>query len=487
MDQVHVIRHQVLVEERSIRSVARGLGVSRNTVRKYLKSSEPKRAEKGPRARPVLDVVVARLSELLESWSPRTTGKQRLTATRLHRALREEGHEVGITTVRDYVREWRRQRAESFIPLVHRPGEEAQVDFFEVTIELCGQARTAWKFLLRLPYSGRDFVWIYDRCDQLSFLDGHVRAFAHFGGVPARLVYDNLSAAVKGRVGLERELTDRFRALASHYLFEPCFARPGEGHDKGSVESRGKGIRLQHLTPVPQGESLGALSIELLTEVDRVWSTRRRRDASSCETLWASESSRLGPVPAVAFEARHARLVQVSRQAMVEIEGSRYSVPSRWRQLEAMAYVGVEDIRLICRGEETTVQRVARGGRQVRYRHYLEELERKPQAMRQVASDLVSELGEPYDRLWRLLVERYGSKEAARVLSRVVGAVVEHGEKPVAAALESALAGGRADLLALEQRLERSATMPVPEALRGFTIEAPCAADFDALLVGGSR
>jgi hypothetical protein len=149
--------------------------------------------------------------------------------------------------------------------------------------------------------------------------------------------------------------------------------------------------------------------------------------------------------------------------------------------------VGVEDIRLICRGEETTVQRVARGGRQVRYRHYLEELERKPQAMRQVASDLVSELGEPYDRLWRLLVERYGSKEAARVLSRVVGAVVEHGEKPVATALESALAGGRADLLALEQRLERSATMPVPEALRGFTIEAPCAADFDALLVGGSR
>jgi len=67
---------------------------------------------------------------------------------------------------------------------------------------------------------------LYDRCDQLAFLDGHVRAFAHLGGVPRRAVYDNLTAAVKRRVGVERELTDRFGALSSHYLFEPCFARP---------------------------------------------------------------------------------------------------------------------------------------------------------------------------------------------------------------------------------------------------------------------
>jgi len=92
------------------------------------------------------------------------------------------------------------------------------VDFFEVTVEEDGTIRKAWKFLMRLMYSGQDFVWLYDRCDQLAFLDGHVRAFAHLGGVPHRAVYDNLTAAVKQRVGVQRELTDRFRALSSHYL-----------------------------------------------------------------------------------------------------------------------------------------------------------------------------------------------------------------------------------------------------------------------------
>ena len=74
-----------------------------------------------------------------------TTAKQRVTATRLHRQLREKA-EVGETLVRDYLREWRRRRAEVYVPLVHRPGDEAQVDFFEVTVEVGGERRKAWKF-----------------------------------------------------------------------------------------------------------------------------------------------------------------------------------------------------------------------------------------------------------------------------------------------------------------------------------------------------
>ncbi len=73
------------------------------------------------------------LEELLTEWSGRTTKKQRLTASRLHRQLVKEGFAVGETTVRGYVRNWRRERMEVFVPLVHRAGEEAQVDFFEVT------------------------------------------------------------------------------------------------------------------------------------------------------------------------------------------------------------------------------------------------------------------------------------------------------------------------------------------------------------------
>jgi transposase len=94
-------------------------------------------------------------------------------------------------------------------------------------------------------YSGRDFVRLYESCDQLSFLDAHVRAFSYLGGVPRRIVCDNLTAAVKKVLGSERELTERFTALASHYLFEPCFARPGteaagveHEHDRANAQGQ---------------------------------------------------------------------------------------------------------------------------------------------------------------------------------------------------------------------------------------------------------
>ena len=148
MDQVHVIRHKVLVEGRSIRKTAKELGISRNTVRKYLKVSEPVRDEPQRRVRPVSDAVAPKIEEILEDWNPRTTRKQRVTGTRLHRELRKRDIDVGVTTVRAYLREKRRQDAEVYIPLIYRPGEVAQVDFFEVTVEIEGQRLKAWKFLV---------------------------------------------------------------------------------------------------------------------------------------------------------------------------------------------------------------------------------------------------------------------------------------------------------------------------------------------------
>jgi hypothetical protein len=136
-----------------------------------------------------------------------------------------------------------------------------------------------------MMYSGREFAWLYERCDQLAFLDGHVRAFAHLQGVARRCVYDNLAAAVRKIVGARRELTGRFLALVSHYLFEPNFARIGEGHDKGGVESRGKAIRLAHLTPIPRGDSLEALSRQLLGELDAAFAARDDASRPSSE-LW---------------------------------------------------------------------------------------------------------------------------------------------------------------------------------------------------------
>lgn len=106
--EIKMIRHMVLNQGKSIREAARETGRSRNTVRKYLTQSEPKYQQKEPRSRPVFDEVKPRIDEILEEWKSRTTPKQRITGTRIHRELLKEGYKVGITLVRDYLREKRR-------------------------------------------------------------------------------------------------------------------------------------------------------------------------------------------------------------------------------------------------------------------------------------------------------------------------------------------------------------------------------------------
>ena len=486
MDQVHVIRHKVLVEGQGIRAVARQMGVSRNTVRKYLHQSEPKRIERQPRRRPVLDQVAPAIERILDEWSDRTTAKQRVTGSRVHQELIERGYTVGVTTVRAYLAEKRRAAAEVFIPLVYTAGDVAQVDFFEVTVDVGGERRKAWKFVMRLMHSGRDFTWIYHRCDQVAFLDGHVRAFAHLGGVPKRLVYDNLTAAVKRRVGCqERELTQRFRALASHYLFEPCFARVGEGHDKGGVESRGKSIRLQHLTPIPQGESLSAISEALMEAIDgRLDRPRERGATATIQQLWEDEAPTLRPLPATPFEARAVVPVRVTRQAMIQVATTRYSVPCHWKCLDATAYVGTEDIRVVC-GHETRVLPIEPDrNRVVRYRDYLPELARKPQAVRQVSSQLIQELGAPFDRLWSMASERYSEREAARLLARLIGLMIDEGEATIVEMLHEALERGDLDDLVWRQKAAANAANDVPESLLDIQVESGDASSYDALLQG---
>ena len=368
------------------------------------------------------------------------------------------------------------------MPLVHRPGDEAQVDFFEVTVELGGERRKAWKFLMRLMYSGRDFVRLYERQDQVAFLDGHVRAFAHFGGVPARIVYDNLAAAVRRVQFPRRQLTERFEALVSHYLYEPCFARPGEGHDKGGVEGRGRGVRLQHLTPIPRGDSLAGLSDWLQGEVDR-------HAAPRVWERFAEERPLLRPGPGVAFEARRVRAVSVSRSALVRVEGAWYSVPSRWAGLRATALIGTDELTLRCRGEAVVHPRQPFGGRRVDYRHYLGELARKPQALRQVAPELVAALGEPFGRLWTLLEREQGAQEGARTLARLLRSLDEHGEQRVREVLEQTLASGTFDELAVQRLLasaQPAAAVTVPETLRGYEVESVSAAVHDRLLAAAA-
>jgi transposase len=489
MDQVYVLRHKVLVEGLSVRDVARQLGISRNTARRYLEGAAPGVRAAMARPKPVVDRVRPRVEALL-SDSPRWTGgKQRLTAARVHRLLLEEGQQVSETVVKDLVREWRRQRREVFVPLVYRPGDLGEVDFFEVLVDVAGQRQKAWMFLMRLMHSSRDFAWLYPRQDQICFLDGHVRGFAHFGAVPQRLLYDNLKPAVtRVLVGSERELSPRFIAMATHYVFEPCFARPATGHDKGGVESRGKAIRWQHLVPIPAERDLSSISQQLVAKLDARASEQRDSEGRSVMERFNDERSRMLPLAPRPFRAAALRLPSVSRRALVKVEGAVYSVPCRWACLDVTAYVGVDEVEIIGPTGSVRHPRARFGGRSIDYRHYIPELARKPQAVRQVADELMRDLGEPFGRVWRRLVDQHGPKHAARIFAQVLRSLEQLGRASVVERLERALRDDEPLPLALQSAASTMdvPTIALPSSLQNIEVLAGRASDYDALLGGAS-
>jgi len=489
MDQVHVVRHKVLVEGRTQRAVARELGLSRTTVGKYVAQAAPvRKTETEPRSRPVWDTVAVRVAAVLADSVRWTAGKQRLTATRLHELLRAEGYRVGATVIKDAVAEWKRQRREVFVPLTYRPGDLAEVDFFEVWVDVAGTRRKAWLFLMRLMYSGRDFAWIYERQDQISFLDGHVRAFAHFGGVPARVAYDNLRAAVvRILVGGARTLTPRFAALASHYLLEACFCRPGEGHDKGGVESRGKAIRQQALVPIPVGPTLAAINATLVAHMDARLDTKRDAAGQTIGERFTEEQRQFRGAP-TPFAAEATTFATVSPRALVRLEGAVYSVWTRWVGLDLIVRLGATAVTVVGRdGSCVTHPRKRFGERSIDYRHYLAELARKPQAVRQVLPDLLRDLGDPFPAIWDQLHGAHGPREAARHFAKVLGQLETHGAAVVVPALRTALTTGAPLLLALTPAASPVcvALDALPSALREIDVASGCAADYDAWLLGG--
>src|SRR5690606_7347529 len=189
------------------------------------------------------------------------------------------------------------------------------------------------------------------------------------------------------------------------------------------------------------------------------------------------------------FRAAATRFVSTSSRALAKVDGAYYSVPQRWARLEIQAYVGVDTVELVGPDGRVAHPRQGYGCSSVVYRHYLPELARKPQALRQVAGTLVAQLGEPYAAAWRQLVDAHGPKEAARLFARVVGAVVECGEADVARRLERALADDVPIALALAPAPEVAPSVSedaLPAQLAGIDVEAGVAADYDALL-GGER
>jgi len=485
MDHIAAIRHAVLVLGCSRRWAARTFKVARSTVDGYVDGTvTPGQRKASARPAPKREAADAALKILVDETP--VAKKQQLTAQRAYELLKGRGVDVSYTVVKELMAERRRVAAEVFVPLLYPPGDLGEIDFFEAEVDVDGVRTSAFLFLMRLMASARDFCWLYPRQDQVCFLDGHVRAFAHFGGVPNRAAYDNLKAAVKRHlIGSERELTPRMLAATTHYAFEADFCRPYTGHDKGGVEARGKNIRLQSLVPVPSGRRLEDISEQVLADVERrFW---EKADAS---TRWQLERDALHGLPHRPFDARKTEVsVPVSSRSMVTVEGSMYSVPSSWARRAVTVHAGVSEVEVVGPGGVAIVrQRVPKGQSDIDYAaHYLEVLATKPQAVRQVADTLMAQLGAPFPDWWQRLLDEYGPRDAARKMARILRGLVELGREECERRVTHALATGEAlATVLLVPVASSSPALPKVPSVLDISVESSSVASFDALLTAST-
>jgi transposase len=417
----------------SVRELARRFGTHRRTVREALASAVPPARKLVVRPSPVLDVWKPTIDAWLEAdrEAPR---KQRHTARRIwQRLVGEHQAQVGESTVRRYVAEARRRQppvlVEVKVPQWHPPGAEAEVDFGKVAFWLDGVLTDGWMFVFRLSASGRGFHRVYLNQAQQAFLDGHVRAFEHMGGVPGRIRYDNLKPAVQRVLrGRDRAEAERFVALRSHYGFDSFFCQPGPdgAHEKGGVEGEIGRFRRRHLVPVPRVASFGELN-ELVVAGDAADDRRRINGrAITVGENFAVEALTLRALPNERFDTTLLLRPRVDAKSRVCVRQCFYSVPVRYVGRRIDVRLGAETIEALdgSRIVAAHPRLVAKGSESLELDHYLEVLRFKPGALpgatalaRARASGA---FGVEHERFWTAARRRLGDQAGTRTLIEVL-------------------------------------------------------------------
>lgn len=439
------IRRAVMVDGQSEREVARLYGLHRATVHKMLQFSLPPGYRRAaPRVAPKLGSFTTIIDAILEA-DRQVPKKQRHTARRIWQRLREEHGFTGCYgTVCGYVARQKLHQREVFLPLVHPPGH-AQVDFGEAEAVIGGEKQRIHFFCLALPHSDAIFVKAYPAETTEAFLDGHVAAFAFFGGVPQSILYDNTKLAVAKILGDgSRQRTRAFSALQSHSLFADRFGRPGKGNDKGKVEGLVGFARRNFLVPLPHVASFEQLNAALLDACrQRQQAVLRGHDGESIAQRLIRDQAALLPLPAGAFEPCETIATRVSSLSLVRYRTNDYSVPTQYGHWDVIVRGYVERVEISCRGECIAVHRRSYAREDCCYDplHYLPLLERKPNALEQAAPVIGWSLPASFEQLRRLLEVRLG-KRGRKDYIQVLRLIEAFGETLVAQGVEKALALG---------------------------------------------
>jgi transposase len=329
------------VEKWPVGTICRQLGVHHQSVERVL-------AQAGLRQ----DDRVVRSS--LDAWLPLIEDTLRkypgLCASRLYQMAVERGHRGSPDHFRHYVSRHRpRRSAEAFARLRTLPGEQGQVDWGHFGVVKVGRAlRRLVAFVLVLSFSRRIFLRFGFDQGMAGFLDGHQRAFEHFGGVTRVLLYDNLKSAVLERVGDAIRMHPTMLSFAMHHGFEARPVAVARGNEKGRVERSIRYVRTNFFG-ARQWKDLDDLNAQALAWCDEVaaarpWPEDRTR---TVQQAIEQETPLLLPLPADRYPVAERREVHVGKTPYVRFDLNDYSVPHDLVQRTVVVFATPGEVRVV--------------------------------------------------------------------------------------------------------------------------------------------
>src|SRR3979411_435023 len=384
------IRREHFLKGKTIKEIARDLKVSRNTVRRVLRSGATSfEYEREVQPRPKLGRWTTELDELV-STSAEKAAREQLTLTRVFEELRGRGYDGGYDAVRRYARRWAKERGQStasaYVPLSFAPGEAYQFDWSHEIVLLSGVTVIVKAAHVRLCHSRMLFVRVYPRETQEMVFDAHDRAFALFKGACGRGIYDNMKTAVETIfVGKQRLYNRRFLQMCSHYLVDPVACTPASGWEKGQVENQVGLVRERFFTPRLRFKTYDELNAWLLDKCIAYAKAHPHPERPE-QTVWDVFEEERPKLVAYRgrFDGFHALPASVSKTCLVRFDNNKYSVAASavGRPGEGHAYADRIVIRQDGRVVAEHPRSFGRGDTVYDPWHYVSVLARKPGALR---------------------------------------------------------------------------------------------------------
>lgn len=495
MGQLAKIRRLYHRDGESIRSIAKRMGLSRNTVRFWLRSAEVDQPQYKACTRPsLLDDYKSTLDSWLKSNAHRSKRERRTTLGMYHE-LKVQGYQGSASLVYRYIRASKATPSgglkHAFMPLQFEYGEAAQFDWSTESAWIAGARRQFKLAHMKLCASRAFWLVAYPTESHEMLFDAHYQAFTAFGGVPRRIIYDNMKTAVtKVLSGKRRIVNTRFEVMCNHYLFEADFCNVASGWEKGIVEKNVQDTRnriWQHVLD-QRWQSWEELNTWLAEQCRTHWQTLKHPkhvDLSIAETL-KSERAALMPVPR-AFDGYVEVLAQVSSTGLIRLLNNAYSAPITLAHQTVSIRLYPDRVSIVHEQMECANHPRAHSRGQMVYdwQHYIPLLTVKPGSLRNGAPFI--EMPEVLKRLQRHLLKREGG---AKEMANILATVPIHGLDEVLVAVELAFEAGNLNSQHVINILSRLKPHPANDELHDVRIPlliVPAQANverYDRLLAG---